>query len=120
MLQIKVGETTAARRRVPLPLTEDGVAAWDGTVTGIKPQLSKNGAATAAATNDIVKLEAGVCYVELEEDEVDTAGFLIVSVTEDTGLAQCVVVVMLTESDPTVGNHSLAEIANAVNPTRAA
>ena len=120
---MKKDEATAARRRVPLHITVDGVAGWDGTVTGIKGSVSKNGAAAAATTADIVKLAAGVVYVELSAANLDTAGLLRVSVLADTGRALASTIVLVTVDDPTVAatesGHTLAEIADAVNPTHA-
>lgn len=118
MIQIKAGETTAARRRVPLKLTTDGVAPWDGVVTGIKAGLSKNGAAEAPSTADIVKLAAGNVYVELTAAELSDVGFMIVTIAADTGRAMAHTVIQVVSGDPAAGNFTLGEVANAVNPPR--
>lgn len=107
MQRIKQSESVAARRRVFLNLRqEDGVLAWDGTVTGIKPNLSLGGAAAAASTNDIVKLAKGMCYLELTQAECANVGTLCINVTEDatgTGLASYQAVVQIVAADPFAG-----------------
>jgi hypothetical protein len=68
---------TAALRRIPFSLVDatDLVTPEDIVVTGVKVNLTFNGAAPAASTNDIVKVNGvnGEYYVELTQAESNTA-----------------------------------------------
>lgn len=80
---IKLSESTAARRRVPIWLVDatDGIAAETG-VSGT-PRISKNGAASAAASATITEVDStnmpGLYYLELTAGEVDTLGTILIS-----------------------------------------
>ena len=82
-VEILKSEATAARRRVPVWLVDatDGVTAETG-VSGT-PRISKNGGASAAATNAITEVDAtnmpGLYYAELTAGEVDTLGQVLIS-----------------------------------------
>jgi hypothetical protein len=81
--QMRQSEGTAARRRIPIWLVDatDGLAAETG-VTGT-PRISKNGAASAAATASITQVDItnmpGLYYLELTAGELDTLGHVLVS-----------------------------------------
>src|SRR5215211_6748134 len=104
MQRIQQSEATAARRRVALDLRqEDGQLEWDGVVTGIKAKLSIGGAAAVDSTNDIVKLAAGMCYLELTTAELATVGPIfvkIVALSASTGMAPLMVTVLVVAADP--------------------
>lgn len=76
---IKVNESTAARRRVPVVLVDgtDGVTAETGiTLSSGDLKISKNGGAEANHAGSLVELTAGDYYYELSAGEVDTLGYL--------------------------------------------
>ena len=109
---------TATKRRAYLALEDESGDPWDGTVTGIKAQLSFNGGAEAASTNDIVKVAAGYCYIELTQGESDTAaGSLHVRIPAATGLRQYHAIYPVLVDDPTVAASTTAAIAAAVTGT---
>ena len=63
------GETTASRKRLFFDIRDSAGAAWAGSVTGVKAQLSISGATAAASTNDIVRVSGASHYIELTNDE---------------------------------------------------
>jgi hypothetical protein len=85
-MQLKLSESVAARRRIPLKLLDatDGIA----EETGLTPAatLSKNGAAFAAGTGSITGVNGtgqnGSYYYEASAADLDTLGYLEVRVTD--------------------------------------
>lgn len=77
-MQFQQSEATAAQRRVPIHLVDatDGITAETG-ITGT-PDISKNGAAFAAAAAALTEIGNGAYYVELSAGNLDTLGFLMV------------------------------------------
>jgi hypothetical protein len=116
-------EATAARRRVPLLIYADTAgAAWAGSVTGVKAQLSLNGATEVASTADIVRVNGAWHYVELTQAETNrTPGDrLLVRVASAAGRLEASSVVEITADDAYAAAPTDASIATAVwaNGTR--
>lgn len=91
---------TATLRRIYFTLVDatDLFTPEDITVTGVKANLSFNGAASAASTNDIVKVSGtnGEYYVELTQAESNTGLGTVRGWLQPTGCA-------LTKFEGTVG-----------------
>lgn len=84
MQLLKISESNAARRRIPVKLvdstdgkTEEAGLAGTATVT-----VSKNGVAYAPATGSFVEIGSGSYYYQAALTELDTPGFLLVRVVE--------------------------------------
>lgn len=77
---IQLNESVASRRRVFFRLVDatDGITGKDIAVAGVKVRFTKNGAASADSTNDIVKVDGtnmpGEYYLEFTQAEIDTLG----------------------------------------------
>lgn len=90
---IQVSEPTNTRRRIYFRLTDsaDNVSGKSVTTTGVKAELSINGAAGAASTNDIVQIDStnllGEYYVELTTTECGTLGTVVVNCKPTGALA---------------------------------
>lgn len=114
---IKDAETTASRKRLFFDIRDSDGAAWAGSVTGVKAQLSTSGAAEAASTNDIVRVGGVVHYVELTNAEAaaGAAGDIISArVAADTGrLASTVAYAEITADDVYAAGLTAADIVSA-------
>jgi hypothetical protein len=82
---VEKGETTAAKRRIPIKMVD----ATDGTTpeTGLSSftvKLSKNGAAGDAGGGTVTEVDAtdlpGIYYYEASAGEVDTSGIMVLTV----------------------------------------
>lgn len=99
---IKVSETTAARRRIPVALVNatDGVTGETGiTLSAGDLKISKNGAAEANHGGTLVELAAGDYYYECSSGEVDTIGYLTGRLTK-TGCRTYRLFAQVTTFDP--------------------
>lgn len=80
MQQIVLNESTAARRRIPLPQCvsdADGVTPITGlSFAAADIKVSENGAAEANSGGSVVEIASGYYYYEATTGEVDTRGFL--------------------------------------------
>lgn len=99
MLEVKLDEGTAARRRVPIYLvgSDDGLA--ETGVTSPTIELSKNGAAQAAGTGSWNEIGDGQYYYEFAAGEVDTVGWVAGSVRK-TGVTDVAFLVYIRTWDP--------------------
>lgn len=85
-LQVKVqkGETTAARRTVPIWAMDSEVMKGKTGLTPAKAHLSKNFATPADTTNNYAEVDAtiipGLYTVELTVAEVSDLGYLVASI----------------------------------------
>ena len=88
---IPKNSTVANYRRIYFTLVDsvDLFTPEDIVVTGVKMNLSFNGAAFAASTNDIVKVNGtfGEYYIELTQGESDTALGIVRGYIQPTGCA---------------------------------
>ena len=77
MFQIKLSETTAARRRIPILLVDatDGYTPETG-ITSPTIKISKNGATQATGTGTFTEIGTGQYYYEFASGEVDTLGWI--------------------------------------------
>lgn len=116
MIYVVKNTATAASRRIGLLIYDDtGLAAWAGSVTGVKAQLSNNAGAEAASTNDIVRVAGALHYAELTQAESDgTLGVQTARVAAAAGRLEAVAAVPLLTEAPTAAAATTAEIATAV------
>lgn len=114
---IQKNVVTNKYRRIPLDITDDTAASapWTGAVAGIKAQLSFNGAAEVASTNDIVRVSSGGHYVELTQAESNTeSGLVIARVAGSVGVRrEAFGYAELVDYDPFQAGATVAEIADA-------
>ena len=78
-MMIKLNESTAARRRIPVTLVDDtdGKTAETGiTISAGDLKISKNGAAQANHSGTLTEIAIGDYYYEAAAGEVDTFGYL--------------------------------------------
>jgi hypothetical protein len=83
MMQIKLSESTTARRRIPFFCFDDDAADAYAPKTGLtfsagEIQLSKNGAIETSSTGTVSEIGGGWYYYESALAELDTVGFLTV------------------------------------------
>jgi hypothetical protein len=83
MFQIKQGESTASRKRLPILLVDitDGYTAEVG-VTSPTIKISKNGAAAATGSGSFVEIGLGQYYYEFASGEIDTLGWVAVNIVK--------------------------------------
>jgi hypothetical protein len=83
MFQIKQGESTASRKRLPILLVDitDGYTAETG-VTSPTISISKNGATAAAGSGSFVEIGLGQYYYEFASGEIDTLGWVAVNIVK--------------------------------------
>ena len=116
---IQQSEPTAARRRMYFRLisSSDNVSGKSVTTTGVKAQLSTNGATGVASTNDIVQIDAtnllGEYYVELTTGECGTEGTIVLN-SQPTGCLAGRGQATVVTYDPYAAGTTLAGIAQAV------
>lgn len=114
---MKDAETTASRKRLFFDIRDSAGAAWAGSVTGLKAKLSISGATEADSTNDIVRVNGALHYVELDNTEAASAspGDVICGrVAATTGRLESVSYLEITADDITTPALTVTEIANAV------
>ena len=77
MFQIKLSESTAARRRIPILLVDatDGYTPETG-ITTPTIKVSKNGGTQATGTGTFTEIGTGQYYYEFASGEVDTLGWV--------------------------------------------
>lgn len=120
MQQIKVSESTAARRRIPFYLVDDtdGKTPETGvTISAGDLKLSENGAAQANHAGTWTEVAQGLYYYEATSGEVDTVGFLNLILTK-SGIRTFSALVQVVSFDPysttvTVGSISAGVITAA-------
>ena len=113
MQQIRLDETTAVLRRIPLFLLDvvDGETpktALEFAAADI--QVSKNGAAEANSAGTVTEVAGGLYYYTATAGEVDTAGFLTLRVVHE-GVVQFVALTQVTDITTAVVEGILAEVA---------
>lgn len=117
-MYIMDNEPVATKRRVPLYVIDDTAAgaAWTGSVSGLKAQLSLNGATEVPSSADLVRVAGVQHYVELTQAEVDrAAGDLIyVRLPAATGRREAWNLVEIGPDDLTVPSPSEASVSTQV------
>ena len=85
MFQVKLSESTAARRRIPVLLVDitDGFTPETGVVTPTI-NISKNGATVASGAGTWAEIGNGQYYYEFTAGEVDTLGWVSVNIEKAT------------------------------------
>lgn len=85
MFQIKLSESTAARRRIPVLLVDstDGFTPKTGQ-TGPTVTISKNGATAVSGAGTFTEVGNGVYYYEFTAGEADTLGWIALNVQKAT------------------------------------
>jgi hypothetical protein len=113
MLQIKQSESTAARRRIPVYLTNPS----DNYTpkTGVSPaaadlKVSKNGAAESNFGGTFTEVGSGVYYYEATSGELDTFGYLVVRYA-GTAASPFIAVAQVVAFDPYVTVQSQVDAA---------
>ena len=81
MFQIKLSESTPARRRIPVLLVDstDGFTPKTGQ-TGLTVTISKNSATAVAGVGSVTEVGNGVYYYEFTAGEADTLGWIALNV----------------------------------------
>jgi hypothetical protein len=105
MYQIKLSETTATLRRIPILLVD----ATDGYTpktnqTGVSVLISKNGATPASTTNSVIEIGNGQYYIELTAAEVNTLGWIAVNV-QKTACRQYNAIIQVMAYDYAAGTN---------------
>ena len=111
---MKDAETTASRKRLFFDIRDSAGAAWAGSVTGLKAQLSTSGAAEAASTNDIVRVGGAVHYVELTNAEAAAAAagdVIAARVAATTGRLESVAYLEITADDAYAASLTATQLA---------
>jgi hypothetical protein len=105
MYQIKLSESTAARRRIPVLLVDatDGYTPKTGQ-TGPTVTISKNGATAATGTGTWTEISNGQYYYEFASGEVDTLGWIAVNV-QKTACRQYNAIVQVMAYDYAAGSN---------------
>ncbi len=100
MLTIKISEAIAARRRIPVYLVDatDGYTPKTG-ITAPTVEVSKAGAAQAAGVGTWTEIGEGQYYYEVTAGEVDTLGFLALSIRK-TGCRDVAALAQVVAFDP--------------------
>jgi hypothetical protein len=117
---IQQNEATAVRRRLYFKIFDstDAVSGKVITVTGVKMRLSKNGAASAASTADIVAVdptnEPGKHYIELTAAEADTIGQIVAELPAGAGYLAASAQASIVAYDPYADGASVTTIAAGV------
>tara|TARA_R110000868_G_scaffold13161_11_gene61897 strand:- start:324 stop:989 length:666 start_codon:yes stop_codon:yes gene_type:complete len=85
MFQIKLSESTAARRRIPVLLVDstDGFTPKTGQ-TAPTITISKNGATAVSGAGTFTEVANGVYYYEFTVGEADTLGWIALNVQKAT------------------------------------
>lgn len=85
MYQIKLSESTAARRRIPVLLVDatDGFTPKTGQ-TAPTVTISKNGATAVSGAGTFTEVGNGVYYYEFTAGEADTLGWIALNVQKAT------------------------------------
>jgi len=85
MFQIKLSESTAARRRIPVLLVDstDGFTPKTGQ-TAPTVTISKNGATAVSGAGTFTEVGNGVYYYEFTAGEADTLGWIALNVQKAT------------------------------------
>jgi hypothetical protein len=85
MFQIKLSESTAARRRIPVLLVDatDGFTPKTGQ-TAPTVTISKNGATAVSGAGTFTEVANGVYYYEFTVGEADTLGWIALNVQKAT------------------------------------
>lgn len=109
---------TAAYRRIFMEIMNDSShAPWTGAVAGVKAQLSLNGGAEVASTADIVRVGAGLHYVELTQAEANVGnGIITARVAADGGTnrREAIGYAEVGDYDPFQSGATVAEVADGV------
>jgi hypothetical protein len=81
MFYVKLSESTATRKRVPVYLVDatDGFTPEIG-VTSPTVEISKNGGSQAAGTGTFAEIGDGMYYYEFASGEIDTLGWVNVRI----------------------------------------
>lgn len=114
---MKDTETTASRKRLFFDIRDSAGAAWAGSVTGLKAQLSISGATEAASANDIVRVAGALHYVELDNTEAAAAAagdVICARVAATTGRLESVAYFEITADDSYASGLTAGDIADAV------
>jgi hypothetical protein len=103
MYQIKLSESTTARRRIPVLLVDstDGFTPKTGQ-TAPTVTISKNGATAVSGTGTWTEISNGQYYYEFASGEVDTLGWIAVNV-QKTACRQYNAVVQVMAYDYAAG-----------------
>lgn len=116
MQQIKLNETTAARRRIPVALVDD----TDGkspktevTLSAGDLKISKNGGAEANHEGTLVELAGGDYYYEAAASECNTLGYLTGRIVK-AGIRTFRFAVQIVAFDPYAVPPTVEEMAQAV------
>lgn len=116
LLQYKVSESTATRRRVPLFLTEtDGKTPATGE-SGGTPQIRKNWADWANTSGTLVGGTNGNYYVELTASELDTAGLCIIRYKSANTTERQVAIQVVAYDPYDATGLGLADLATLTDP----
>jgi hypothetical protein len=116
MYQIKLSETTAARRRIPVLLVDltDGYTPKTGQ-TAPTVTISKNGATAVSGTGTWTEIANGQYFYEFAAGEVDTLGWIAVNV-QKTACRQYNAIVQVMAYDYASGsNLGLTNLDQAVS-----
>jgi hypothetical protein len=105
MYQIKLSESTAARRRIPVLLVDatDGYTPKTGQ-TSPTVTISKNGTTAATGTGTWTEIANGQYYYEFASGEVDTLGWIAVNV-QKTACRQYNAIVQVMAYDYAAGTN---------------
>lgn len=89
MLLIKLGETTAAKRRIPFDMisSSDSVSPSTGlTFTASEIKVSQNGGSLANSAGTVTEIGNGAYYYECTTSEISTAGHIVLIVNKSGSL----------------------------------
>jgi hypothetical protein len=105
MYQIKLSESTATLRRIPILLVDatDGYTPKTGQ-TGVSVLISKNGGTPASTANSVVEIGNGQYYIELTAVEVNTLGWIAVNV-QKTACRQYNAIIQVMAYDYAAGSN---------------
>ena len=105
MYQIKLSESTAARRRIPVLLVDstDGFTPKTGQ-TAPTVTISKNGATAVSGTGTWTEIANGQYYYEFVSGEIDTLGWIAVNV-QKTACRQYNAIVQVMAYDYAAGTN---------------
>lgn len=124
MLLIKLNESTAARKRIPLYLVDatDGYTPETG-VTSPTIEVSKAGAAQASGTGTFTEIGDGAYYYEFASGEIDTLGFVNVRVVKSGTTREFQALAWVVAYDPydatTLGLSTIDDNLDAAVSSRA-
>lgn len=100
MFYVKLSESTAARKRVPIYLVDaaNGYTPETG-VTSPTIEVSKNGAAQASGTGTFTEIGDGAYYYEFASGEIDTLGWVNLRVVKSGTSREYQTIVHITAFD---------------------